>query len=270
MTFPETPVAPVALDASTPTYDDSAMTATAIIQARMTSTRLPGKVLMPVLGFPLLTVLHQRLKQSRLIKRVVLAITTNATDDPLAQWAEAHQVTCVRGNEQDVLSRYALAAQLCQTSAIVRITSDCPLIDATEVDRVIQAFFEQGADYASNTLLRSYPRGLDCEVFSLKALQFAQAHATRPEQREHVTPYFYQNPEQFKLINHLNPLGDQSHHRWTVDTPEDFELITRILTALWPQDTAFTQADVLALLEKNPGWLNLNAHVEQKKLAANT
>lgn len=238
-----------------------------IVQARMTSTRLPGKVLMPVLEKPLLAYELERLQRCQQADALVVATTTNTSDDPVAALCDALGVSVFRGSEQDVLSRYYGAARQAEAQTVVRVTADCPLIDPATVDQVIAHFkAAQGSlDYVSNTLVRSYPRGLDVEVFSRWALETAQQEATEPAHREHVTPFFYQNPQRFRLhcLEAPEPWG---HHRWTVDTPEDFELIKRVLETLYPAKPDFDCRDVLTLLEQYPEWMALNAHIEQVKV----
>jgi spore coat polysaccharide biosynthesis protein SpsF len=243
------------------------MTCVIIVQARMTSTRLPGKVLMPVLGKPLLAYEIERLKQCQLADGLMVATTINATDDPVVALCETLAVPVFRGSESDVLSRYYGAAQQANAQTVVRVTADCPLIDPTVIDRVINHFQseKEALDYASNTLARTFPRGLDAEVFSLSALAIAHREATEAAHREHVTPFFYQQPNRFKLASIEAP-ENYSQHRWTVDTPEDFELIQRILEVLYPQNQHFTTQDVLAVLAKNRDWAQLNAHIEQVKV----
>lgn len=243
---------------------------TAIIQARMTSTRLPGKILKPVCDMPLLAIQIDRLQQSERLKHLVVATTTNATDDPVVELCEHLAIPVVRGPEDDVLGRYQLAMEATpKADPVVRITADCPLIDAAVVDKVIDSYLRNKCDYASNALQRSYPRGLDVEVMSRQALLTSADNATLTHQREHVTPFIHQQPERFALIDVLNDT-DQSHHRWTVDTPEDFELVSRILDTLYPENPYFTMADVLSLLDKHSDWVALNAHIEQKKLSEST
>lgn len=239
----------------------------AIIQARMTSTRLPGKILKPVCGVPLLAIQIDRLQQADTLGNIVVATTVNPTDDPVVELCESLAIPVVRGLEADVLARYHVAMErFPNADPVVRITADCPLIAPTVVDTVVRAYLDNDCDYASNALVRTYPRGLDVEVMSRKVLLEAASHATQPHQREHVTPYIHQQPNRFRLVDVTNNT-DHSHHRWTVDTPEDFELIRRILETLYPDNPHFTMADVLALLDEHPDWVELNAHIEQKKLA---
>ena len=241
------------------------MTTAIIVQARMTSTRLPGKVLKPVLGKPLLEYQIERLRRVKLADSVVIATTTNATDAQIVDLCHALGVTCFRGSEQDVLGRYYGAAKQAQADVVVRVTSDCPLIDPQIINRVIQLYRDGKGrvDYASNSLQRSFPRGMDTEVFSFAALEHAYYEATDPPQREHVTPFLYQHPERYAIAQLTSP-QDLSHHRWTVDTPEDFELVKRMLEALYPQVPNLTLQDCLEVIDQHPDWPAINAHIEQK------
>jgi spore coat polysaccharide biosynthesis protein SpsF len=236
-----------------------------IVQARMTSTRLPGKILLPVLGKPLLEYQLERLRRVRNADGIVIATTVNATDEPVAAFCRANGVPCFRGSEADVLSRYAGAAREAKAEAVVRITSDCPLIDPAVVERVIAEFLRDGrCDYVSNVEERSYPRGMDCEIFSMAALERSDREAVDGAHREHVTLYINDHPGDFRCKG-VAYATDQSRHRWTVDTPEDFALIKALLEALYPANPRFDMEACLAYLEDHPGLSELNAHVEQKK-----
>lgn len=241
------------------------MTVAIIIQARMTSTRLPGKVLKKILEKELLYLQIERLKKITIPHVIIIATTTNDTDSPIVSFCEQHGLTFFRGSENDVLSRYYLAAQKVQANVIVRVTSDCPLIDPFVIEKVLNSFLSSGCDYASNTLERTYPRGLDCEVFSFKTLELAHKSALLDFQREHVTPYIYQNPNQFNLVSVINS-SNLSHLRWTVDTVEDFDLINNIFTCLYPHNPFFSTNDILDCLNQNPKWQYINSHIEQKAL----
>ena len=234
-----------------------------IVQARMTSTRLPGKVLLPLAGEPMLTRLIERLRRVRRADGIVVATTTNATDDPIAALCSQLGVPCHRGSEHDVLSRYADAARVHGADVVVRITSDCPLIDPALIDQTIAAFDEGGSDYVSNMLPPTWPYGMAVEVFSAAALAQAHAEATQAAEREHVTPFLYWHQERYRLRNVASPV-DLSHHRWTVDTPEDYALVSRLFDHLMPNRPNFTQADVLALLDAHPDWIAINQHIQQK------
>ncbi len=238
-----------------------------IVQARMTSTRLPGKVLKQVLGKSLLEYQLERLQRVKLASRIVIATTTNETDQPIVEWCEIQGIACFRGSEHDVLARYHGAASLYQANTVVRVTSDCPLIDPAVIDQVIGHYLAHIADcdYASNCLERTFPRGMDVEVFSRRALDEAFLEAKEIAEREHVTPFIYRHPQRYRLANIIYR-ENQGQHRWTVDTPEDFELVDKILNALYPTKPTFTLKDVLDLLRHHPDWADINAHVEQKKL----
>ena len=239
----------------------------AIIQARMGSTRLPGKILKTVMNKTLLEYQLERVQQSVLIDEIVVATTEKNSDNVIVELCEQLGVNVYRGAECDVLSRYYEAAIEFKADVIVRLTSDCPLIDPIIIDQVIQLHLDQktGIDYTSNTLARSFPRGLDTEVFSFKALEKAHENASLDSDREHVTAYLYTNRNQFQLAN-LKSIKNLGNHRWTVDMEEDFELIKRIIEALYPDYPQFSMQDVVDLLDENPTWLKINAHIEQKKL----
>lgn len=230
----------------------------------MGSTRLPGKSLRPVLDRPLLFYLLERLKRCRNADEVVVATTTLKEDDVIADWAKKMNVPVLRGSSEDLVARYLQAAQEHKADVVVRITSDCPLIDPVWIDLLIAKFLQaKDLDYLSNTLERSFPRGMDTEVFSIQALEEADRLAKLPAEREHVTMYMYKHPEQFRLKNIRYP-QDQSRHRWTVDTLEDFHLIEYLLTALYPTNPTFSLKDLLDLIELHPEWEKLNKHIEQK------
>lgn len=234
-----------------------------IVQARMTSTRLPGKVLLPLAGEPMLMRLMERLRRVQRADGIVIATTTNVTDDPIAALCAQQGVPCHRGSELDVLSRYADAARLHAADVVVRITSDCPLIDPALIDQLIAVYEEGDSDYVSNMLPPTWPYGMAVEVFSATALAQAHAEATQDAEREHVTPFIYWHPQRYRLRNVASPVA-LSHHRWTVDTPEDYELVRRLFDHLLPTNPHFTQADVLALLDAHPDWIAINQHVQQK------
>ncbi|MBL1198520.1 MAG: acylneuraminate cytidylyltransferase [Nostoc sp. GBBB01] len=235
-----------------------------IVQARMTSTRLPGKVLKKVLHKPLLEYQIERLKRVKLADEIVIATTKNTKDLPIVELCDRLLIPYFRGSEEDVLARYYHTAKEHRADVVVRVTSDCPLIDPQLIDKVIQFYIEDKYDYVSNSLERSYPRGMDTEVFSFLALHQAFVEATAQPDREHVTPFIYMHPERYRLGNVVYS-ENQSLHRWTVDTADDFELIKRIIEALYPQIPKFSLEDCLDLLRQYPHWSLTNAHVEQKQ-----
>lgn len=259
-----------------------------IVQARMTSTRLPGKILKEILGRPLLEYQIERLKRVEKADQIIIATTGNKTDDPVAELSEKLGVSCFRGPEEDVLARYYGAAAEANVDTIVRITADCPVIDPDISGAAIDFFIKNRYEY-DYVRLEGYPRGLDAEVFSFNVLAECWREATAKPDREHVTPYIYHHPERYRIerlycsneATHFRPLSlraecdnfptesirqaEYSNHRWTVDTIEDFELIRRIIEELYPVKPEFDMSDVLAVLEKYPEWVSINAAVCQKK-----
>ncbi len=235
----------------------------------MTSSRLPGKVLKEVLRRPLLSFFLERVRRVQAADQIILATTDLPTDDPIVQFCDRNELPYFRGSEQDVLSRYYEAAKVYGVDTIVRVTSDCPLIDPAVISHVIKTYQEKGADYVSNTLERSYPRGMDTEVFSFAMLEEAHWRAIRPLEREHVTPYFYQNPSRFKLANVRYPV-DESSFRVTLDTAQDYELIRLIFEELYPTNPQFDLAAILETLKAHPHWVAINQEVAQKEFQEST
>lgn len=233
------------------------MSTAIVVQARMGSTRLPGKVLKDIAGRPMLSYQMERLRRVKRAERIVVATTDQPADDAVERFCQKEKIACVRGSEHDVLARYHLAIERFPADVVVRITADCPLIDPAIVDEAIAAY---EPDYVSNMLEQTYPYGMAVEVFSAQALREAHREAKDPAEREHVTPFIYRRPERYRLKS-LTMAPNLSHHRWTVDTPEDFELVSRLLKTLKPN---FRLQDVLAVLNDHPDWCALNAHVEQK------
>ena len=236
-----------------------------ISQVRMGSTRLPGKVLLPAAGRPLLDYHVARLRQSGL--PVLLATTTEPADDVLAAYAETHGLPCHRGSEADVLARYYETAQRFGLDAIVRVTSDCPLVDGPLIGAAVARYLAENNPlvYRSNAIVRTFPRGLDFEIFSMEMLAEAHANATLPYEREHVTPYLKTNPATAGRVVYRDevwPGGDFSRFRITLDTAEDYE----VLRALIEQHGAaeLDVAQLLPLLEAHPEIMALNAQIEQK------
>jgi spore coat polysaccharide biosynthesis protein SpsF len=237
-----------------------------IVQARMGSTRLPGKVLKPIGGRPMFSYQIERLRRVKHARLIVVATTTNDSDEPIVEFCAAEGVPCTRGSENDVLSRYCEAAHRYDAHAIVRVTSDCPLIDPELIDEAIVMFTGPGRpDYVSNMIEPSWPYGMAVEVISRAALDEANRESREAAEREHVTPFIYWRPQRYRIAS-LTTTPNLSHHRWTVDTPEDFELIRHILEALYKRKPDFSMTDVLSLLDQHPGWMQINAHVRQKSV----
>ena len=236
----------------------------AIVQARMGSARLPGKVLLDIAGKTMLARVVERLSSAKSLDGVLVATTDSPHDDAIVEECRRLSVAVFRGQVDDVLDRYYQAAQSIEADVVVRITSDCPLIDPEVTDQTIQEFLAQRPDYASNVMVRTYPRGLDTEVVTAQALRQAWSEADQAYQRAHVTPYIYEHPEKFKLLS-VTGEQDYSQHRWTVDTPEDLELMRVIYQRLgWKGD--FLWRDVLALFDDAPELAVLNRGVAQKAL----
>jgi len=238
----------------------------AMVQARMGSTRLPGKVLFDLAGETVLARVVRRVQRARLVQQVVVATSTSDTDSAIVDESSRLGIECFRGSEQDVLDRYYQAAKRVTADVIVRITSDCPLIDPELVDETVHVFLAKNADYASNVSPRLYPRGLDTEVFSMPALERAWREADQAHEREHVTPYFYEHPEIFRLA-FAPAKSDYSHHRWTLDTPEDLALLRAIYQAFHDRLDAGWR-EVLEFVEQRPDLAALNSGVVQKSTHA--
>jgi len=237
-----------------------------IVQARMTSTRLPGKVVMPILNKPLLAYQIERMRRVNLADEIVIATTVNDEDQPIINLCNELAVPYFRGSECNVLERYYEASRKHNATTIVRLTSDCPLIDPVIVDKVIGFYNENknDYDYVSNVLQRTYPRGLDVEVFSFKTLGQVFQDATALSDKEHVTAFIYRHPEKYRLGNVSNT-EDYSRYRWTVDTSEDFQLVHKIIEYLYPIKPNFALQDCIDLMTKYPNLKEINAHIEQKK-----
>jgi spore coat polysaccharide biosynthesis protein SpsF len=225
-----------------------------IVQARMGSTRLPGKILMPVLGRSLLSYQIERLKLVSSASKIIIATSINEVDNPIVDLAKEHAVSVFRGSEKDVLSRFYEAASSFKIDTIVRCNSDCPLIDPSVVDLVIDFYLSHPAefDYVSNILVPTFPTGMHTEIFSFESLKIAHLNALDPLEREHVTPYIYRRPDVFSLKGIELSDKNYSHHRWTVDYPEDFVLVKFIIEQLYPKNRNFTMYDVINLMEKFP------------------
>lgn len=221
--------------------------AVAILQARMSSSRLPGKVMKPLAGRPMVERQIERLRRSATLSRLIVATSDDPSDDGLASFLKSIDVEVYRGPLADVLGRYVGAiVALGVSGQVVRLTADCPLADAGVIDDCVRLQAELGVDYCSNGRNRTYPRGLDVEVFDAEGLLIAGREASDPYDREHVTPFLYRNPDRFTQ-GELVQARDESALRWTVDTPEDFDFVARVYAALYPTKPDFTSDDVRAL-----------------------
>lgn len=240
----------------------------AIIQARMSSSRLPGKVLRLVGSQPMLARVVARARRASLVDEVMVATTTNPSDHPLAEYCETAGITCFRGDLYDVLDRYYQAARASGASVVVRLTADCPMIDPQEIDRTITHFRLTCADFTANRLPPPFRRttaiGMDTEVCSFAALERAWKDATEPFEREHVMPYLYDTPGRFK-ISVADWQEDLSHLRFTVDTPEDLEVANQVYASFDDRDD-FTLQDLLDANARHPEWQAQLAGVKHKDL----
>lgn len=261
----------------------------AIIQGRMSSSRLPGKILADIAGQPMLTRVFTRTARAKTLNEVIFATTTDASDDPVAEYCDFAGIPCTRGSLYDVLDRYYQAASQAKADIVVRITADCPVIDPDLIDNVVKAVSDQSSvisgqfDFAANRLpppwTRTYPIGLDVEACTFKALKKAWKDAKEPQHREHVMPYFYESvklntdnrllstgisPRGFNiaLLHHTTDFGD---YRWTVDTPEDLEFMREVYSRFGDRDD-FTWKEVLDLVHNNPQLAQINANVQHKTL----
>lgn len=240
-----------------------------LIQARMGATRLPGKVLTDLCGKTVLQHIVERVRVGAPEARIVVATTVEEQDDAIEEETKRIGADCFRGSESDVLNRFDQAAEAFPGDPIVRVTADCPLLDPELLAAMLADYSRKKTDYLSNTLERTYPRGLDLEIFPRDVLHQAHLNAHKAEEREHVTPYIYRNPDLFTLRNFAQE-EDQSSLRWTLDTPEDLRFIEEIYKALHDNDKMdnqpFTTAQVLDLLKEKPELSAINAGVQQKGL----
>ncbi len=230
-----------------------------IIQARMSSSRLPGKKLMELEDRKTtLDFVIEQLSFSKLINRVVIATTSLDKDNVIEEKARTLGINCFRGSETDVLDRYYKCAKEFQMKTIVRITADCPVIDPIIVDKVIERFQNSDYDYATNTIFRTYPVGTDTEIFSFKSLERCWNEAKQPSEREHVTPFLKNKNSNFKIENVEND-ENLSHLRWTLDLKEDLILIREIVSKI--KNRPILTSDVLDLFSKEPELISINEHI---------
>lgn len=235
-----------------------------IIQARMGSTRLPGKMMMDLDGKPVIEHVFDRARMIEHAKEAWLATTTNTEDDALAEWAKKNDIKFFRGSAHDVLDRYYQTAKASGADVIVRITGDCPLIDYGVADGVIQIFLDSGCDYASNAHPPTFPDGLDVEVVSYAALERAWKEASLPSEREHVLPYIWKHPEKFRLQNVAHDT-DLSAHRWTLDTPEDLEFLRHVVSACNESENFCDMKKILEIVDAHPEWQKINKKFERNE-----
>jgi glutamate-1-semialdehyde 2,1-aminomutase len=230
----------------------------AIIQARMGSIRFPNKVMRNICGTPMIGLLLERLKNSKLIDQIVLATSQDPRNDPLVEYVRGLEYSIYRGSENNVLDRYYQAAKEAKAELVVRVTGDCPLIDPVVVDETIAMFADSDVDYVSNNAPPTFPHGLDTEVFTFKALEIAWSQARTTYESEHVTP-FITDSGNFKQANY-SYRSDCSEERWTVDEPEDFEVVQKVFEHFHPH-YSFSWVDVLSLSKQHPEWFMANRHI---------
>ncbi|NRF93662.1 glycosyltransferase family protein [Paenibacillus frigoriresistens] len=243
------------------------MNINAIVATRMTSSRLPGKVLMDLGGKPALVRLIERLKRSKYIQEIVIATTTNSQDDIVVETAIEQGVLYYRGSEEDVLLRTVEAAESTNTDYIVQVTSDCPLIDEQTIDDVIKRMLDHpNIDYVGNHLVRTYPLGFSAEIFRTTTLREIEMTTKDPADREHVSLYYYEHPEQFHLSNvEASNYLRHPEYRLTLDTIQDYTLINNIFDALYHTKPNFDLHDIIRYLQKQPDLLSINRDIQQKK-----
>lgn len=240
----------------------------AIIQARMSSTRLPGKVLLDLGGRSVLSRMVERVKGSKLVTRVVIATTIDPTDNPIIELCQQENIDVFRGSLPDVLDRYYQAARFYDAHIVVRLTGDCPLIDPQLIDQTITALIDQNADFSCNRLPppfhRTYPIGLDVEVCTFAALEKAWREAVEKHDREHVLPYLYEVEGRFKVVQ-LNHTEDLGSLRWTLDTHEDYSLLCEVIHRLGNRND-FSWLEVLELFHQDPELASINQSVKHKSM----
>lgn len=236
----------------------------AIIQARMGSSRLPGKVMADICGKPSLWHIVNRLKHVPEIDLVAVATSTNHENDIVEEYCRTELVPCFRGSEDDVLDRYYQAAKKFSLSDIVRITGDCPMIDPEVIDKVIDLYQGEYLDYASNVIPPTFPDGLDAEIFSIKALERTWKETTLKSEREHVTVYMWQNPNLFKQ-NHLQNKIDLSKRRWTLDEPRDYKFMEETFNRLYPIYPKFRLKDLLKFFDDHPEIEKINNDINRNE-----
>ncbi len=235
------------------------------VEARMRSSRLPGKVLKPAVGKPMLELMIERLKRARTVDAIVVATTDNPSDQPIEDLARELGVGCFRGSEADVLDRVLKAARQAAADVVVETTGDCPLISPEVVDKVVETFLMNKVDYCSNLVERTFPRGMDVEVFWFRRLEEIAQLATDPTDREHVSTYFHKHRERYSLLNVASTLPPGAADiRLTIDTQDDLEMVSSIFESLYLRNPEFDLEDVLNLVADNPSLTAINSHVEHK------
>ena len=240
------------------------MSAVGIIQARMSSSRLPGKVLMPIKGQPMLYYVCRRSSWAKSLNQIVVATSSDKSDKPIVNFCKENAMDCYMGELEDVLARYYNVAKKNRAKIIVRITADCPLIDGFLIEKALHVFKHVKADYLSNTLERTYPRGFDFEIFTFEALSAAFFNARKAEEREHVTPYIWQNKSALFRLKNFRRKNDKSRYRITVDTLSDF-LLVKLLIEKYRADLKRSN-QIIRILELHPELSEINKNIKQKEI----
>jgi spore coat polysaccharide biosynthesis protein SpsF (cytidylyltransferase family) len=235
-----------------------------MIQARMSSTRLPNKVLLGLEGKSVLEHVVSRVARAKLVTDVVVATTIKKEDLEIVKLCSGLGFSVFCGSENDVLDRFYQAARLFEASHCVRITADCPMVDPDLIDSVIRVHLDSGSDYTANILEETFPDGEDIEVFTFEALKNSWQNAVLTSEREHVTPYIRKHPEQFKLTN-LRAPQDLGGKRWTIDNAEDYEFLKRVFHELYGRTPFFGMNEVLALLDRQPELERINTHIARNE-----
>ena len=235
----------------------------AIIQARMGSSRLSGKIMLEVCKKPLLKHMIERIQLTETVDEIVIATSTNKNDDVIEDFCKENKILCFRGSENDVLSRYKMVADIIHADIIVRLTSDTPLLDHIILDKVVQVYTKNKYDYVSNCLPlpRTYPDGMNVEVFSKKILDEMYYNAKKPSEREHVSLYVVMQPKKYKMYR-VDYLNDVSHYRFNLDYELDYKLIKEIFENLYYENQYFSMEDVIKFLEANPSIFNINSKIK--------
>lgn len=237
----------------------------AIIQARVSSTRLPNKIFADIEGKPLIYHIINRISKSKRIDNILIATTYNTADDRLVEWAKQNNFCFFRGSEEDVLGRFYSAAKYLNTDIVARITADDPFKDPIILDNVIKLLIDKNLDFAFNNNPPSFPEGLDTEVFTFNALERANNESIDSFEREHVTQYFYRHPEIFKQENFSNEI-DLSRLRWTIDTEKDLEMVRIIYRKLYRSGKLFLLKNILKLIKENPDIAKINSNVKRSEM----
>jgi spore coat polysaccharide biosynthesis protein SpsF len=238
----------------------------AIVQARLSSSRFPSKVLAPLAGAPMIAQQLARIKQAQLIGKIIVATSDDASDYKLVEYLQSIDVPFYRGSLNDVLARFHGAAQACNADIVLRLTGDCPLIDADVIDQLVLQFSNGAYAYGSTASPPSYPDGLDVEIMTMAALETAYKEAQLPSEREHVTPYIRNHPERFNALN-ITGIHDFSHLRWTVDYPDDLQMIENMIAHLKVPFLEADRFDFYRIIEKNPNLKEMNIHTRNEGYA---